>query len=43
MEEGLIGLCKIDTGLNVADMLTKQVGVRVIRVFNGLIGLVESG
>ena len=40
MEEGLIELCKIDIGLNAADMLTKHVGVGVLRVCKGLVGIV---
>ena len=43
IEEGLIELCKIDTGLNAADMMTKSVGVGVLKVCKGLVGMVASG
>ena len=43
VEEGLIELCKIDTGLNVADMMTKNVGVGIRKVCKGLVGMVASG
>ena len=43
VEEGLIELGKVDTGLNAADMLTKNVGVGVLKVCKGLIGMIESG
>ena len=43
VEEGLIELCKVDTGLNAADMMTKNVGVGVLKVCKGLIGMVASG
>ena len=39
VEEGLIELCKVDTGLNVADMMTKNVGVGVLKICKGLIGM----
>ena len=41
--EGLIELCKIDTGLNAADMLTKRVGVGALKTCKGLSGMIESG
>ena len=41
-EEGLIKLCKVDTGLNAADMVTKNVGVGVLKMCKGLIGMVGS-
>ena len=37
VEGGLIELCKVDTGLNVADMLTENVGVGVLKICKGLI------
>ena len=40
--EGLIELGKVDTGLNAADMLTKNVGVGVLKVCKGLVGMIES-
>ena len=43
VEEGLIELCKVDTGLNAADMMTKNVGVGVLKMCKGLIGMVGSG
>ena len=43
VEEGLIELCKVDTGLNAADMMTKNVGVGVLKVCKGLVGMVASG
>ena len=43
VEEGLIELCKIDTGLNAADMLTKHVGVGALKTCKGLSGMIESG
>ena len=39
----MIVLCKVDTGLNAADMLTKYVGVGVLKVCKGLIGMKSSG
>ena len=41
--EGLIELCKVDTGLNVADMFTKNVGVGMLKICKGLVGMVKSG
>ena len=44
VEEGIVELCKVDTGLNAADMMTKNVGVGgVLRVCKRLIGMVNSG
>ena len=43
VEEGRIELCKVDTGLNAADMLTKNVGVGVLKVCKNLVGMVFSG
>ena len=43
VEEGLIELGKVDTGLNAADMFTKNVGVGVLKVCKGLVGMIESG
>ena len=42
VEEGLIELGKVDTGLNAADMFTK-VGVGVLKVSKGLVGMIENG
>ena len=41
--EGLIELCKVDTGLNAADMFTKNVGVGVLKICKGFVGMVKSG
>ena len=43
VEEGLIEVCKIATGLNVAYMLTKHVGVRVLKTCKALVGMSTSG
>ena len=43
VEEGLLELCKVGTGLNAADMMTKNVGVGVLKMCKGLIGMVGSG
>ena len=43
VEEGVVELCKVDTGLNAADMLTKNVGVGILKVCKGLVGMVSSG
>ena len=43
VEEGLIELCKVDTGLNAADMMTKNVGVGVLKICKSLVGIVPSG
>ena len=43
IEEGLIELCKVDSALNAADMLTKDVGVGVLKVCKALVGMVASG
>ena len=43
VEEGKIELCKVDTGLNAADMMTKNVGVAVLKMCKGLVGMVSSG
>ena len=42
IEEGLIEFCKVDTGLNAPDMMTKSVGVGVLKMCKGLIGMVGS-
>ena len=41
--EGSIELCKVDTGLNAADMFTKNVGVGVLKNCKSLVGMVKSG
>ena len=43
VEEGVIELCKFDTGLNAIDVMTKNVGVGVLRVCKGLVCMVPSG
>ena len=43
VEEGKIELCKDDTGLNASDMMTKNVGVCVLKMCKGLVGMVSSG
>ena len=42
VEEGLLELCKVDTGLNAADMLTKNVSVGILKVCKKLVGMVSS-
>ena len=42
VEEGLIELCKVDTGLNAADMLTKNIGVGILKICKGLVGMVST-
>ena len=42
VEEGLIELCKVETCLNAFDMMTKNVGVGVLKMCKGLIGMVGS-
>ena len=36
VEEGLIELCKVDTGLNAVDMMTKNVGVGILENVQGV-------
>lgn len=43
VESGIIELCKVDTGLNAADMMTKNVGVGILKVCKQLAGMVTSG
>ena len=43
VESGIIELCKVDTGLNAADMMTKNVGVGIQKVCKQLAGMVLSG
>ena len=43
VEKGEINLCKVDTGLNAADMMTKHVGVGTLRKCKGLVGMWSSG
>ena len=40
---GIIELAKVDTGLNAADMMTKNVGVGILKVCKQLAGMVDSG
>ena len=40
---GVIELAKVDTGLNAADMMTKNVGVSILLVCKRLAGMVDSG
>ena len=42
VETGLIELCKVDTGFNAADMMTKSVGVGILRVCKQLAGMVNG-
>ena len=42
VEEGLIELCKVDTGLNATDMMTKNVGVNVLKKRKQLVGLTSG-
>ena len=39
----IIELCKVDTGLNAADMMTKNVGMGILKVCKQLVGMVISG
>ena len=41
--EGTIELCKVDTRLSAADMLTKNVGVGVLKMCKQLTGMTKSG
>ena len=43
VEKERIELCKVDTGLNAAHMMTKNVGVSVLKMCKGLVGMVSSG
>ena len=43
VEDKVIELCKVDTGLNAADMLTKSVAVGVLNMCKGLVGMVING
>ena len=43
VKDGSIELCKVDTGLNAADMMTKQVDVKMLKICKALIGMVPSG
>ena len=43
VEKKQIELCKVDTGLNAADMFTKNVGVGILKVCKELIGMCSSG
>ena len=43
VEKGMIELFKVDTGLNAADMMTKNLGVGVLKVCKGIIGMSSSG
>ena len=40
VEAGVIELCKVDTGLNATDMMTKNVGVGILSVCKQLAGMV---
>ena len=41
--DGLLELCKVDTGFNATDMMTKNVGAGVLKICNSLVGMIESG
>ena len=43
VEASIIELCKVDTGLNAADMMTKNVRVGILKVCKTLGGMVISG
>ena len=43
VEGNIIQVCKIDIGLNAADMLTKHVGVGVLKTCKGLVGMTKCG
>ena len=43
VESGIIELCKVDTGLNAADMMTKNVGVGILKVCEQLARMVNGG
>ena len=43
VEKGTVELSKVDTGLNAADMLTKSVGVGILKVCKSLAGMIISG
>ena len=43
VEKGIVELSKVDTGLNAADMLTKSVGVGILKVCKSLAGMIISG
>ena len=43
VEKGTIELCKVDTGLNAADMMTKNVGVGILKVCKGILVMSSSG
>ena len=43
VEKQQIELCKVDTGLNAADMFTKIVGVGTLKMCKELIGMSLSG
>ena len=42
VEEGIVELCKINTELNAADMMTKNVGIGVLKMCKRLVGMVVS-
>ena len=42
VEKGMIELCKVDTGPNAADMMTKNVSVGILKICEGLVGMVSS-
>ena len=43
VEASIIELCKVDIGLNAADMMTKNVGVGILKVCQKLARMVISG
>ena len=43
VRDGVIELCEVDTGLNATDMMTKQVGITILRSCKALVGVVPSG
>lgn len=43
VQSGIIQLCKVDTGFNAPDMITKCVGFGVLKICKQLAGMVISG
>ena len=41
--DGLLQLCKVDTGFNAADMMTKNFGAGVLKTCKSLVGMIKSG
>ena len=43
VEEGIVELCEVDTGLNAANMMTRNVGIGILKMCKRLVGMVGSG